>query len=228
MRKSISAFIFILIVELNCFAQSTVGYVFDYNGVVSVLRHASEVHFRADQKVEYALNVLFEVDSDSSLVRILDMVPRAESAKVISFQYKIMDPLGKVLLKQKVRKSMYESVSDFMPLNATTDYFMRNELLSVELDFRLLLSNLQVAYTWPSITDILVAQNVSLRLVWDNALLFTKTSNVDEFVERGFYDGSEFLLWQIKKLTPSGGEFSGGFVEKPKVELYQVRDSIPE
>lgn len=226
MRKPILAVIILVFIGLNSLAQSVD--VYNYRGVSAVLRHASEVHFRSDQKVEFALNVLLEVDNDSCMIRVLDMVPKADMAKVISFQYKIMDPSGKVLLKQKVRKSMYESVADFMPVNSTTDYFRRNDVLMVELDFRLLLTNLQAAYVWPIIDGVPIAQDISLRLIWDNITLFTKNSNVDDYVERGFYDGREFLLWQIKKLTPSGGEFSSGFAKNPRIELFQVSDTIPE
>ena len=128
------------------------------------------------------------------------------------------------MLKQKVRKSMYESVAEFMPVNMASEYLRRHQVVRVELDFRLILTNLQVPFTWPNVEGAQFADNVSLRLMWSSPTLYTKTTNIDDGVTTGIYDGNEFLLWQIDKLTPQGGELAGKFVKSPFVELVQVKD----
>lgn len=192
-----------------------------YGHIATVVRHATEVHFMYENQVEYAVNAVFEVNSDSSMLRIADMVPESASVLVRSFRYKILLPSGRVLLKEKVRKSRYDSVMDFMPISYASEYFTQGGVLLVEVDFRLLLTEVDGAIVWPNFDGVAKVGEVSFRLLWDSPLLFTKTSNIDAMAESGVSDGCDYLLWRMVELSSGGGVFDGGLVANPSLELVQ-------
>lgn len=223
MRKAFVIVVFVLIGR-SLWANANVDSVNVYRGITAILRHATEVHFMYDNCAEFAVNVMFEIDNDSSMLRVANMVPLANTVSVLKFQYKILNPSGKVLLKQKVRKSHYDSIKDFLPINATSEYLARHEVIRVELDFRLRLTEITEPIQWPNINGVQSIQNISLRLLWDSPLLFSKTSNIDQEAISGLFEGYDYLLWQIDSLTPQGAKFEASYISNPSVKLVQNID----
>lgn len=198
-----------------------------YCGVVRIVRFATELHFMPDSRAEFAVNALFEVDGGIGALKISHLVPSARHTTVKKFQYQIFSPSGKLIKNWRVRRASYDAVKDFMPIATAAEYFLGFDVMRFELDFRVVLEEMQGYYQWhkPGVAE---ASDVSLRLMWDDEGLFDLDTNIKYMAKKGVFDGAEFLLWHMTNLTPQGGEFVDGFIKAPFVRVSQKSSPTSE
>lgn len=182
-------------------------------------RYVTDIRRVAEDAKELSINVLFCV-SDNDIVDLSTIaVPLAEKQQITSCLIRVYDRSGTLMHKEKLRKLTLKEFYTFNPMGIASRYLRQGEPLKIELDFKVLVVKPDKFFVWPAITNIhTTIEDISLRLNFDNPEDFEYETNMQ--TERvNTSDGGYYYLWNLKKLTPDGGEFNGSYIKVPSVKI---------
>lgn len=189
-------------------------------GFCRIERYVTDIRRVGEDAKEISVNVLFYVDYRDEQGLFVLNVPSAEKLKITSYTVRVYDKEGHLIQKGKVKKPSISEFSKFNPQIFASKHMDGGPPFKVELDYKLIVIKPKGFYEWPAISGVISSiDQTSLRLNFGEPDDFEFNSNMDVIQEKDINTGGFYYLWNIKKLTPNGGEFNGANLETPFVKI---------
>lgn len=185
-----------------------------------ILRYVTDVKSVAEDAKELSVNMLFQLNSTHESGSFKFNIPSADKIRVVSYTVRVFDSNGELIYKDKKKRTSVNEFSSFNPRFIASKHLGHTLPLTVEWDFRLIVYKPNGEYRWPSIcAGYQQIDEASLRLNFEEVDEFKFTSNIEANQAKDIKTGAMYYLWNIKKLTPDGGEFNNEKVVFPNITI---------